>query len=286
MNGPAPAGAAHRHRASTAGWLPGQRWRARRRQARLFPAARSRDRASGRAHRSRRVATLAAVLSGVVFLAVGGPVAAVLAATYSALTVSAVLRRRLARRHAEASGAALDAVVGLAADLRAGVTPALAVAAAAPALPIGGPPIPSSVPAMAAPEVVTGRPEAGHVLPADRAPEEVRRLATRVRSAWQVAETTGAPLADLLDRLDADARTAARVRQVAASHAAGTWATAWLLAAMPVAGIAIGYGMGADPLHVLLHTALGAACAGAALAFQIGGLAWTARLARVAVTSP
>jgi tight adherence protein B len=72
-----------------------------------------------------------------------------------------------------------------------------------------------------------------------------------------------------------------RVRLAAAAHAAGTRATAGLLAVLPVAGIGVGYGMGADPLAVLLGTPLGAGCALAALLFQVAGLVWTDRLSRL-----
>ena len=79
----------------------------------------------------------------------------------------------------------------------------------------------------------------------------------------------------------ADLRGLDRVRLTAAAHAAGTRATAGLLAVLPLAGIGVGYGMGADPLHVLLHTPVGAGCLLAALLLQLAGLGWTARLTRL-----
>lgn len=54
-------------------------------------------------------------------------------------------------------------------------------------------------------------------------------------------------------------------------------ATAWLLAALPLAGIGVGY-IGADQLRILLHAATGAGCALLALALQVAGLAWSRRL--------
>ena len=51
-----------------------------------------------------------------------------------------------------------------------------------------------------------------------------------------------------------------------------------LLAALPLGGIALGYGIGADPLQVLLHTTLGAACAIGAVILQCAGLLWCDRL--------
>ena len=64
----------------------------------------------------------------------------------------------------------------------------------------------------------------------------------------------------------------------AAAQAAGARATAWLLAGLPVGGIALGYGIGVDALDVLLHTPIGAGCAIAAAALQLAGLAWAERL--------
>ena len=64
----------------------------------------------------------------------------------------------------------------------------------------------------------------------------------------------------------------------AAAQAAGARATAWLLAALPLGGIALGYGIGVDPLGVLLHTPIGAGCAVGATALQVTGLLWAERL--------
>lgn len=144
--------------------------------------------------------------------------------------------------------AALDAITGLAADLRAGLSPATAL---------------------------------GHALPSIASSSaDVRRVAAAVAAAWRVADAAGVRLADLLERLADDISGLRRVRSVAAAQAAGAQATAVLLAGLPVAGLGLGYAMGTDPVHVLLHTPLGALCAGLAGALQLAGLAWSARLAR------
>jgi tight adherence protein B len=98
-------------------------------------------------------------------------------------------------------------------------------------------------------------------------------------AVWRLAERTGAPVADLVDRIEADGRAADRGRAAAAAHAAGARATALLLAGLPAGGIALGYAIGVDPLRVLLRTPLGAACVAGALILQLGGLAWADRLA-------
>lgn len=180
----------------------------------------------------------------------GGPVAGAAVAVYAGLAAAGLLRRRAARRRSEAVVRALDATAALAGDLRAGAAPAGALRAAQSGL---------------SPAAASGG-------------VEVERLGRRVAAACTVSEATGAPLADLLDRLALDAWARDRIRQAATAQAAGVAATAWLLAALPLAGIGVGYGMGADPLRVLLHTPTGAGCALLALALQVAGLAWSRRL--------
>jgi tight adherence protein B len=106
-----------------------------------------------------------------------------------------------------------------------------------------------------------------------------QRIAGLTAAVWRLAERTGAPAAELVERIEADARAADRGRASAQAQAAGAQATALLLAALPLGGIALGYGIGVDPLQVLLHTALGAACAIGAVLLQCAGLLWADRLA-------
>jgi tight adherence protein B len=103
---------------------------------------------------------------------------------------------------------------------------------------------------------------------------------SRVKAVWRLAERTGAPAADLVERLEADARAGDRAAASAAAQAAGAQATALLLAGLPIGGIGLGVAIGADPVHVLLHTRIGAACAIAAVLLQAAGLRWAERLAR------
>lgn len=193
----------------------------------------------------RRSAVVVAGTAALIAGAAGGPVAAVIAAVYVATAVVVVAARRRATADAKAFAAALAAVGAIAADLRAGNDPLVALARVRSRL----------------------------------QPVEADSMSRRVDAALRVAEDTGAPLADLLDRLETDGRTLGRARASATAQASGAQATAWLLAALPAAGIALGTGVGADPVHVLLRTPLGAACAGGAMTFQIVGLAWTQRLA-------
>jgi tight adherence protein B len=107
------------------------------------------------------------------------------------------------------------------------------------------------------------------------APDRIGRLTA---SVWRLAERTGAPAADLVERIETDARAADRAAASAAAQAAGAQATALLLAGLPVGGIGLGLAIGADPVHVLLRTPIGAACAVGAVLLQCGGLLWAERL--------
>jgi tight adherence protein B len=105
-------------------------------------------------------------------------------------------------------------------------------------------------------------------------------VASRLATAWQLAESTGVPLADILDRLDTEFRDRELVRLRTAAQVAGARVTTVLLAALPVAGLLLGAAIGAHPVHVLLHTPIGAACAATAMLLQLLGALWSAHLTR------
>lgn len=205
----------------------------------------------------------AALVAGLSAFLAAGPVAALAAAVYAALGVRLVRSRELNRARAQAEAVAMDAVVALAADLRAGQPASTAMPLLAPAL------------------TPAGRGPNGHV-PGGRAVPLVGLIRERTRAAVHVAGAAGAPLADLLDRLDADLRARRTAALHSAAQAAGASATSWLLAGLPLAGVGLGYGLGVDPAQELLHTRLGAVCVVLALAFQLAGLAWVARISRSA----
>ncbi len=192
-----------------------------------------------------------------------GPVAGVVVAVYGTLAARVVVRRHMARIAREALHRTLDGLACLVGDLRAGIPPATALDAALPLLTAG----------------------AGATSMADlarQADSSVRgQVLARLAAAWQVAEAAGAPLGDVLERLDAEVRSAERARALASAQSASSQVTAVLLGALPLAGIALGYGMGADPLAMLLETPVGAACAITAVALQCAGLGWTRRLAAI-----
>ncbi|WP_258401027.1 type II secretion system F family protein [Micromonospora saelicesensis] len=189
-----------------------------------------------------RVLPLVGLLGGGVGAVVGGPVAAVAMAGYGTLAVRAALRWRVNRSAERDRRRGLDQLCGLAADLRAGL------------------PVP-------------------HVLEVAAVESDgASRLRQLTSAAVRLADRTGAPLAELLERIEADARATDRGLAAAAAQAAGARATAWLLAALPVGGIGLGYGIGVDPMAVLLHSTVGGVSAIVAVALQVVGLLWAERL--------
>jgi tight adherence protein B len=189
---------------------------------------------------------------GMVGVLAGGPVAGGVLATYGLAGWLLARRRMRAGRFVRERVAAVDAVCTLAAELRAGLAAPVALAAAGHEL--GDPPGTGAV-----------------------------AVAERLASALALAETSGAPLADVLDRLDAHLRAVDRARRTAQAQAAGATASAALLAVLPVAGMGLGYLVGVDPMRVLLHTPVGAACLAGAVALQVAGLAWADRISRTEV---
>ncbi|MET8039545.1 hypothetical protein ABZU25_01625 [Micromonospora sp. NPDC005215] len=191
---------------------------------------------------SRRVLPLVGLLAGGVGAVVGGPVAAVAVGGYAALAGRAVLRWRVNRGAERRRRRGLDQLCGLAADLRAGLPVQHAIEAATDGW------------------------------------DGSDRLRQLTAAAVRLADRTGAPLAELVERIEADARATDRGLAAAAAQAAGARATAWLLAALPVGGIGLGYAIGVDPVAVLLHSSVGGVCAVVAVALQVVGLLWTERL--------
>ncbi len=107
-----------------------------------------------------------------------------------------------------------------------------------------------------------------------------------VRTAWQVAETTGAPISRVIAALRDDraaARDTARTIEVAV---AGPRASGFMLAVLPVLGLGLGFALDAHPLAVLLGSAPGPQLLCAGIACDALGVGWIAALARRATGRP
>lgn len=254
--------------------------------------------------RPRAAITAGSVLAGGVCLLVGGPVAAVLAAAYVAVTLVGV-HGHLVRRAADRAVAELiDVIEDATGDLRAGVVP-YATAAPYPGgadVELYGTPAPARPPGegglgatvrriwatadarglQAAVDGGRGRPTAGGRA-RRREDAAVSVALARLEAAHRISEALGTPLADLLEQVESDLRAGQALRLNLAAQTSGAQTTTALLVGLPAAGLWLGAGIGVDPIGQLLHTPLGAACAITAVALQCAGLLWTGRMIRSVV---
>jgi tight adherence protein B len=167
------------------------------------------------------------------------PVLPTIAGAVAGATAAAALGRTAGDRARHRADAALTEAVGsLAADLRAGQRPAVALAALA-------------------------GPATGH---------------RAVDAVWAVSERSGAPAAAVLDRVEQDLRARQDQRREVAAALAGARSTGTLLAVLPLLGIGLGAGMGAHPVTVLLAQPRGQVALVAGVVLEALGVLWTSRI--------
>lgn len=226
----------------------------------------------------RGVSTVGAAAAGAALGALlGGPLPAV-ALTLAAMTGQ---RRWSARQAARARTRDVDnlaaALEVLVAELRVGAHPAAACATAAAEVSGDA----SRVLAEAAARARLGG-RAAEGLRSGRA--GLDRELDRVAAAWTVAEDRGIALAELLDAVRADVAGRIAFGRRTQAGLAGARATAAVLAALPLLGIALGQAVGAAPLSLLLGSTAGGVLLVVGTALVCAGLAWTGHItARVAL---
>ncbi|MFC6064744.1 type II secretion system F family protein [Streptomyces ochraceiscleroticus] len=105
---------------------------------------------------------------------------------------------------------------------------------------------------------------------------------TGVAACWQVAVQGGVGLAAGIERVTAGLRAQREQQAELQAQLAGARTTALMLALLPVFGLLMGSALGADPLHVLLHTPAGWACLAVGGLLEWAGVLWTGRIVRTA----
>lgn len=223
------------------------------------------------------VATSAAVALAAATLAVAGPVAACIAAAAAVAAVRWRAAQLQARAAAVERAAAVQGCAVLAAELSAGRTPAEALAAAAQVA-VG--PSRAALRAAAAAAGVGG--DVASALASGASASAVGPVLRALAACWTVCAASGSGLAASVRRLEEGLRSDAARRRALEAELAGPRATAALLAVLPLVGLAMAAGLGADPLHVLLHTAAGVVCLALGLALDAVGVWWTGRLVALA----
>ncbi|MCZ3389063.1 MAG: hypothetical protein LH645_08045 [Actinomycetia bacterium] len=98
-----------------------------------------------------------------------------------------------------------------------------------------------------------------------------------VAICWRVADSTGAGLADALDRIGEAMRHEHEVAAEVDGQLAAARATASVLATLPAVAVAMGHLLGAEPLSVLFGTAIGVACLVVGAALVLAGWWWLTR---------
>ncbi|GAB3453592.1 hypothetical protein GCM10027570_32850 [Streptomonospora sediminis] len=116
----------------------------------------------------------------------------------------------------------------------------------------------------------------------------LRRLATQrgagglayLAACLRVAAGTGARAADIVDRLAESLAADEAQRRELGAQLAGPRATAVLLSALPVLGLAMASALGGSPLAFLFTTPTGLLCLAGGLTLDAAGLFWTHRMVR------
>ncbi|WP_448630346.1 type II secretion system F family protein [Cellulomonas soli] len=147
----------------------------------------------------------------------------------------------------------------VAAQVRAGAPPRAAWAQT-----LGAPPA-GPVPAVS--ELLRGHPGRPSQALAERARAAV--------AAGRLAEELGAPLADLLDRVGDALATEAELDGDRRTALAGPRSTATVLSWLPLLGLVLGTGLGADPFGELLGGGAGTAAGLLGLVALLAGRTWT-----------
>ena len=256
---------------------PKARWSQVRSARRVAPTPRPGGRSPVRGSGRRWPATGAASIGGGALggLLVLGGWGILSGAVAGAAAWAAVSRRRARGRARQADEAVAGLLASLAAALRSGLRPPAALAGC---LPVDAPePLAGDLQLIAA-ACASGEPVVDLLRAAATQPgaEALGWLA----AVWAAAEDSGAPMGESVGRLAQAARAARARRGEAAAELAGPVASARLLAALPVLGLVLGAGLGAQPLAFLTGPGWGRAVLAAGVALDAVGLWWVGRLAR------
>ncbi len=199
------------------------------------------------------------------------PLVAGLAGVLAAVGATARVRSARAATEERRLLALIGGVAALAAELRSGGAVAAATAAAAASCgdEATGQDLARAVRAPGVPGTVPGL---GWVGPLGR-----------ISGAVGLSARTGGSLVAVLGAIEDDLRARHRHRLELRAATAGPRAAATLLAGLPVLGLAMGSGVGADPWSVLTTTRAGQVLLVAGVALELAGIAWTGRLVRRAL---
>ncbi|MDJ0384463.1 hypothetical protein [Streptomyces sp. G-G2] len=219
-----------------------------------------------------------ALAVGLVLAVLGGSVIPLVVGAVAVPLVRRLLRVRQRARAREARAAEVVALCGaVVGELRSGAQPGQALTAAMRRT-VSGPGGPGAAETGLLAAAAFGGDVAGALRLAAREPgaEGLAGMA----ACWRVSVDGGAGLAAGLERLEGALRAERDREESMRAELAGARSTAVVLALLPLVGLLMGTGLGADPLWVLLHTPLGLGCLVAGGVLEALGLLWCRRLMR------
>jgi len=228
------------------------------------------------APRSTAIPTAAAIAAGALLgLLVLGPAGALVLGLGAVAGHRRRARARASRAASAVAGELVDALARIVEELRAGAHPAAALDGVRADGPLAAAAL---TPAATAAALGDGIP-AALAAEAGRRPDVARDL-RRMARAWALADRHGVPVAGLLAEALAEMRwrltAAGRLR----AQLAGPRATATVLVALPVLGIALGELIGAAPLAVLRSGLAGQLLVLVGVGLAATGALWTDHLTR------
>ncbi|WP_106177621.1 type II secretion system F family protein [Prauserella shujinwangii] len=222
----------------------------------------------------RRRAVLAATSVAVVATTLlAGPLPAVALALLGGAAGWQWRTRDRARQRVALTAALAETLRTMVAELRAGAHPAVAAASASADAP---PAVAGMLAAIAASARAGG--DLDPALLVRRSPAVGEDVATQLARAWALAGQHGLPLASVLEAVHLDVEARARLSAQVRARMAGPRASAAILAALPVAGVALGETMGAGPAEVLLTQPSGQVLLVAGSLLVFAGVVWSSAL--------
>ncbi|ONI78903.1 hypothetical protein ALI144C_29540 [Actinosynnema sp. ALI-1.44] len=201
---------------------------------------------------------------GAALLGVGGAIAGAIS---GAVAWRYWRSRQQLRQRATAVDEFAETLRALVSELRAGAHPVIAAETVAANAPPGG--------AEAMRAIAAAARMGGDVVQAVHEP-----LFADVAHAWALAQRHGLPLADVLAAVVRDLDQRVRFARQVHARMAGPRTSAVVLAGLPLAGIALGQAVGADPIRMLSGSVAGQALLVLGVVLLCTGFLWSGRLTR------
>ena len=110
--------------------------------------------------------------------------------------------------------------------------------------------------------------------------DPLAQVSARLRSGWLLTRRHGLAFTPLIDALAADLSEQIAAEAERAGQVAGPRMSGYVMAVLPLLGLALGVGMGADPFRVLLLTPVGNILLLVGVLLTCAGLLWSARIVR------